>query len=53
MAGNLLGRQDGLLNRGQRGNLSQLAELHILQALRVLGQSPNPAQQFEDEDEDT
>ena len=39
MPGNLLRRQDGLLDRGQRRNLSQFAELHILQALRVLRQA--------------
>ena len=39
MASDLLRRQDRLLDAGQRADLAQLAELHVLQALCVLGQA--------------
>ena len=39
MAGDLLRREDGLLDAGQRADLAQLAKLHVFQALRILGQA--------------
>ena len=39
MAGDLLGHQYWLLDAGQSADLSELGELHVLQALRILGQA--------------
>ena len=39
MAGDLLRREDGFLDAGQRADLAQLAELHVFQALCILGQA--------------
>ena len=39
MACHLLGREDGLFHAGQCADLAQLGQLHVLQALRVLGQA--------------
>ena len=36
---NLLRRQDRLLNRGQGADLTELRQLHVLQALSILGQA--------------
>ena len=39
MASHLLGGQDGFLDRRQGADLTQLAELHVLESLGILGQA--------------